>query len=148
PMTVDQESVTRLLQAWSAGDKEALSKVIELLYKELKELANYQLNAQGKYQYYSPRSKHLHTLSPTILVHETYLKLIGNQPDISWKSRQQFLAIIGHIMRQVTIDYIRRRLARKRDSKTDLIDLIGNKDFFGEKKVLDILAVDEALRKL
>lgn len=95
--------VTQLLVEWASGDKRALGELMPLVYGELRRLAERQLRGE--------RSNH--TLQPTALVHEAYLRLI-NQKDVSWQSRAQFIGLASQLMRRILIDHARARRASKR----------------------------------
>jgi RNA polymerase sigma factor (TIGR02999 family) len=95
--------VTQLLVKWASGDKRALGELMPLVYGELRRLAERQLRGE--------RSNH--TLQPTALVHEAYLRLI-DQKDASWQSRAQFIGLASQLMRRILIDHARARLASKR----------------------------------
>ena len=95
--------ITLILQEFSAGDKSALDQLMPLVYAELRKLASKHLHME--------RSGH--TLQPTALVHEAYVKLMGpDQPD--YRSRAHFLSVAAHLMRQILIDHARARNAEKR----------------------------------
>ena len=97
-----QGDVTQLLQAVSAGDSQALDRLVPLVYEELRSLAKRELY----------REQQGHTLHATALVHEAYLKLAGSRMPAS--DRAHFLAIAARAMRQVLVDHARRRKAVKR----------------------------------
>ena len=99
-MTAD---VTRLLDAWRAGDAEALQRLVPLVYDELKAVARRQLRFAGRDG----------TLDTTALVHEAYLKLVGGA-GASLQGREHFFAVAASAMRQVLVDHARRRAATKR----------------------------------
>jgi RNA polymerase sigma factor (TIGR02999 family) len=90
--------ITELLRAWSAGDQSAVEQIIELTYPELRRIARMQLS----------RERPGHSLQPTALVNEAYLRLV-NASEVQWKDRAHFLAIGARIMRRILIDYARRR---------------------------------------
>jgi RNA polymerase sigma factor (TIGR02999 family) len=127
--------VTELLQHWKQGDKQALQALIPVVYKELKRLAHYHLQAE----------RADHTLQSTALVHEVYLRLLGNQPP-GLQNRAHFIAVASRLMRQILVDYARTRQAQKRDG--------GCKIVFEELAALpvtadaDLLALDSALDEL
>ena len=128
--------VTALLAAWSAGDREALAKLIPLVYGDLRS------RAEGLLR----RERSGHTLQPTALVNEAYLKLV-DQTQVPWQNRAHFLAVAARAMRQVLVDYARRRRAGKRGAGETLV-------VFDEAKAattprnLDLLALDQALDRL
>src|SRR5712692_9491586 len=95
--------VTRLLAAWSGGDADAFEKLIPLVYDELHRLA----------ERYLARERAGHTLQPTAVVHEAYLKLL-DQKRVSWKNRGHFFAVAAQAMRRLLVDHARRRDAAQR----------------------------------
>src|ERR1700722_18299052 len=98
-----QEQITRLLKEWRAGDLAALDRGTPLIYDELYRVA----------QAYLRSERSGHTLVPTALVNEAYLRLIGkDQPE--WQSRKHFLGVAAHVMRQILVDHARRQRASKR----------------------------------
>jgi RNA polymerase sigma factor (TIGR02999 family) len=96
-------TVTRLLHAWSAGDAAASEQLLALLYGDLKQRARGQLRGERRD----------HTLQPTALVHEAYLRLV-QQNDVTWQGRAQFLGLAAVMMRRVLVDHARGRGAGKR----------------------------------
>lgn len=96
--------VTRLLQQWQLGDREALGRVLPLVYDELRSIA----------RAYMSHERPGHTLSVTGLVHEAFLRLSGLTPE-TWRDRKHFYGIAARLMRQVLVDYARYHGARKRD---------------------------------
>ena len=102
-MTTRAETVTDLLQSWGRGDVSARDQLLPLVYRELKR------RAAG----YLRRERRSHTLQPTALVHEAYLRLAG-QKRVAWQNRAHFFGIAAQIMRRILIDHARERLAAKR----------------------------------
>jgi len=98
------DEVTELLRAWSAGDPAAGEQVVRLVYDELRRQA----------ARYLRRERRDHTLRPTALVHEAYVRLIG-QPGVSWQNRSQFFAVAAQMMRRVLVDHARARARAKRE---------------------------------
>jgi RNA polymerase sigma-70 factor, ECF subfamily len=127
--------VTGLLVAWSTGDEGARSRLIEAVYSELRRLA------RG----YLQRERPNHSLPPTALVHEAYLKLV-DQRRVHWQNRSQFFAIAAHLMRRILVDHARAHLAQKRGAggKVPLADC----DIGFEPLTVDIVALDLALQRL
>jgi len=127
--------VTRLLQSWSDGDPQAIAELVPLLYRELHALAVSHIRSERKD----------HTLQPTALVHEAYLRMVG-QTHIQSRSRAQFFAIASNLMRQILVHHARSHRAAKRGG--------GNKTVLGETAILvmqpgcDLIALDQALDKL
>jgi RNA polymerase sigma factor (TIGR02999 family) len=129
-------SVTELLAQASAGDDAALAEVFPRVYQELRRLARRQLS----------RDPHAHTLSPTGLVHEAYLRLI-DQSRAQWKGRAHFLAIASTAMRRILIDRVRSFRTLKRGGLELRLD-IESVDIAGEERTGLLLALDEALDRL
>jgi RNA polymerase sigma factor (TIGR02999 family) len=128
--------VTQLLQGWRAGDRQALDALLPLVYKELRRLAHFQLQAERRD----------HTLQSAALVHEAYLRLIGlDSPQ--WESRTHFFAIAGQLMRQILVDYARRHTAAKRGGGICKLSMDGDLVPSRQKDV-DIVALDDALKAL
>jgi RNA polymerase sigma factor (TIGR02999 family) len=128
-------ALTDLLVAWSAGDETARSRLIDAVYHELRGLA------RG----YLRRERTDHSLSPTALVHEAYLKLI-DQRQVRWQNRAHFFAIAAHVMRRILVDHARARGAAKRDGgeRVALQDVQAVMD----PPEVDVLDLDAALDKL
>src|SRR5260370_21099055 len=97
-----QHEVTRLLHEWANGTQSALDALAPLVYAELRRLAGGYLRNEAPG----------HTLQPTALVHEAFLRLVGNAPDC--ENRSQFYGVAAHLMRQILIDHARARQAVKR----------------------------------
>jgi len=97
------EEITRLLQSWGDGDAEAFEKLMPLVYDELRKLAAGHLRSE----------RDDHTLDPTGLVHEAYLRMV-DRPTGNWQSRRQFYAVASQVIRRVLIDHARARLRDKR----------------------------------
>jgi len=104
---VPSQPVSELLVRWRAGDREALEKLVPLVYKELREIAHYHLQ----------RERPGHTLQSAALVHEAYLRLADQKP-FEADNRAHFLAVASRLMRQILVDYARSHAAAKRG--TDL----------------------------
>jgi RNA polymerase sigma factor (TIGR02999 family) len=128
--------VTRLLEAAEAGDPEALDRLVPLIYEDLRRVAHRQLDREGGG----------HTLQTTALIHEAYLKLAGSG-SVSAASRAHFLAIAARAMRQVLVDYARRRKAAKRGRGVISVTL-GDEPQPADTSAEDLLALDEALEQL
>ncbi len=130
------QTVTLLLQQWSAGDPEALDRLLPLVYASLKSLA----------AAYWRRERAGHTLQPTAVVHEAFLRLVGQQR-VPWASRTQFLAIAARMMRRVLTDHARRRGADKRGAAPVRLELDEALDLADERS-LDLVALADALTGL
>ncbi|MGD8494910.1 MAG: ECF-type sigma factor [Gemmatimonadales bacterium] len=134
-MAKSRGDVTRLLAAVEAGDSGALERLLPLVYDELRHLAEIQLR----------RERAGHTLQPTALVHEAYMKLAGG--DLSISDRAHFLAIAARAMRQALVDHARRRDRAKRGGGLRPVTLTGGS--WSETLDLDeLLALDAALEEL
>jgi RNA polymerase sigma factor (TIGR02999 family) len=129
--------VTVFLKAWSGGDREAADRLMKLVYGELRRLAASYLRHQ--------RSDH--TLQPTALVHEAYLKLI-DVSQIDWQDRAHFFAVAAQTMRHILVDHARAVAADKRGGGAQKIALDDAVSFSNEQQDIDLLALDEALQKL
>src|SRR5215468_1185250 len=103
-MQRDSSQVTRLLQDWRNGRKDALEELAPLIHRELHRLASSYMRGQ-------PAD---HPLQPTALVNEAYIRLLGHEPP-DWQNRAHFLATSASIMRQILVDFARRKRAAKRD---------------------------------
>ena len=130
------QEVTALLKEWAAGDRAALERLMPIVYGELRRLAASQLRAERRE----------HTLQPTALVHEAYLRLVG-QRSVSWANRAHFFAIAAEMMRRVLVDHARKRRAAKRNPETVYLDL-GPSEIRGGDRPPDLLALDAALTRL
>src|SRR5438552_14488910 len=97
------ESITHILSEWSKGDQKALDKLMPLVYSELRRLAGNYLR----------RERPGHTLQPTALVNEAYLKLI-DQKSARWQNRAQFYGVAAQLMRRILVDHARHHQADKR----------------------------------
>jgi RNA polymerase sigma factor (TIGR02999 family) len=129
--------VTQLLANWSQGDQGALEQLMPLVYGELRRLASSYLR----------RERSNHTLQSTALVHEAFMRLVGQQ-DVQWRNRAHFYAIAAQMIRRILVDYARSQHAEKRGSgavKLALDDamavpLQAGMDLLGLNDALDLLA--------
>lgn len=128
--------VTQLLEKFEPGDRQAGEQLFADVYAELRTLA-----AQ-----YLHRERQSHTLQPTALVHEAYLKLLG-ETRVDWRCRAHLLAIASQAMRQILVDHARRHGAAKRGGDQHRIALDDNLVIESNRDV-DVLALDDALTKL
>jgi len=133
---VQEGTITQLIQKVSAGDDKAHARLWSLLYDELHQLAQVQMASE------SPG----HTLQPTALIHETYLRLFGGN-GFECENRKHFLAIASKVMRQIRVDAARRRKRLKRGGNANREKLENQVSSF-ESDSLDLLAIDEALERL
>ena len=140
-------SVTELLRLWGAGDSQASDSLVRVVYAELRRQARFALRREGD----------VHTLQPTALVHEAWLRL-GDQHDARWESRTQFFAIAAQTMRRVLLDHARARRATKRGGGAVQITLGGadeggaahgaRADDDSSLDAVDVIALDDALARL
>lgn len=138
-------AVTGLLQAWGAGDDSALDALFPIVYGELRQRAGRVLGREGAG----------HTLQPTALVHEAYLRLV-DQKRVQWEGRTQFFAIAARVMRRVLVDHARARLAGKRGAGARHVTLIdarvdveaASAAMVTGDDAVDLLALDDALERL
>ena len=130
------EEITELLQAWSSGDQAAFDQLASIVYLELRRLA----------RHYMARERPDHTLQPTALVHEAYMRL-ANFRTMHWKNRIQFFAISSQVMRRVLVDFARSRERRKRGGSSRRLSLeeCGS---LGTEHDASLLALDDALNTL
>jgi len=135
-ISMEEQPVTILLRQFSAGDKQALDRLMPVVYAELQRLAASHL-----------RNERLgHTLQPTALVHELYARLVKqDQPD--YQSRCHFMGVAAQVMRQVLIDHARTRNAAKRGSGEVKISIEDSADIPVDRPSM-LLAVDDALHEL
>jgi len=129
------ESATQLLARWRHGDQDALQALIPLVYKELRSAAHRCLRNE----------RPGHTLQSTELVHEAYLRLVGDEA-LPAKNRAHFVALASKLMRQILVDYARRRSAAKRgpDYKVELDESF----HLPARQNVDIMELDRALKRL
>ncbi|HZQ24873.1 MAG TPA: sigma-70 family RNA polymerase sigma factor [Terriglobales bacterium] len=133
--SADSENLTQLLIDVGKGNDAALNQILPQIYQELRRLA-------GSYM---SRERSDHTLQPTALVHEAYLRLI-DQRRVDWKNRAQFLGMAANMMRRVLVNHARDRAAEKRGGGAPRVTLSIAEGL--EQPELDIMAVDQALEKL
>jgi RNA polymerase sigma factor (TIGR02999 family) len=130
--------ITQLLQGWRSGDRRSLDALLPIVYNELRRLAHYQLRQE----------RPDHTLQSAALVHEAYVRLVGLNPP-QWESRSHFFAIAAQQMRQILVDYARRRRAEKRGGGEETVSLEDTSELSSKKtRDLDVVALDDALNAL
>lgn len=130
------QPVSQLLAKWRAGDEESLRRLIPAVYNELHRLAHYHLR----------KERPGHTLQTTALVHEAYLCLMTQPPPLQFENRAHFFAICAHLMRQILVQYARRRNATKRGGGYKLtLDVAAA---LPQDRSLDLIALDDALNEL
>jgi RNA polymerase sigma-70 factor (ECF subfamily) len=128
--------ITKQLQALRSGDRQAESLLAELVYDDL----------HARAQQYMRRERTDHTLQPTALVHETFLKLLRHQ-NIEWQSRAHFLAVASVVMRRILVDHARSRRAAKRSGAKQEVDL-DERHAAWHPHLDRLLALDQALARL
>ena len=135
---VDQRSdpdVTALLRAWSEGDLDAREQLIPLVYEELRRRA----------AAFMRRERQTHTLQPTALVHEAYLRLVQQRAE--WRNRAQFLAVAAEIMRRILVDRARAHGTAKRSGRWSRVTLDADLAV-AQPRGVDVLDLDAALSEL
>ena len=130
-----RDDVTGLLIRWSEGDAEALDRLLPIVYSELRSIADHYLR----------KERPGHTLQPTALVHEAYLRIVKTQ-GLEWQNREQFFGIAANLMRQILVDHARTARAQKRGGNFIKTPLDERSDP-GVQLDSDILLLDEALTK-
>ncbi|HVF55616.1 MAG TPA: sigma-70 family RNA polymerase sigma factor [Pyrinomonadaceae bacterium] len=131
-----QHEVTRILQDWSGGDQKAAARLMPLVYDELRRQARILL----------ARERGGHTLQPTALVNEAYLRLV-DQTRVNWQNRAHFYSIAASMMRRVLIDHARAHTAEKRGGSAIRLSL-DDVQLPVEQRAASLVALDEALEKL
>ncbi len=127
--------LTDLLQRWNHGDSEAFRQLIPLVHDELRRVAQHLMRSE------QPG----HTLQPTALVNEAYLRIAGLD-SVEWQSRNHFLGVAAHLMRQVTIQHARRRCAQKRGGHLQKVD--AEEEELSWERANELVALEEALLEL
>jgi len=135
-MSAPAGEVTQFLADLQDGRPDAASKLLPLVYEELRRLAGQQMRQE----------RADHTLQATALVHEAYLRLV-NHPDRSWQSRAHFISVAAQVMRRILIDYARGRRAAKRGHEPHKVSL-EEPLLFSEEQSEDLLALNAALERL
>jgi RNA polymerase sigma factor (TIGR02999 family) len=128
-------AVTRLLLAWGGGDQTAFEQLIPIVHDELRRLARRQMRNE----------RPGHTLQPTALVHEAYLRLVDVR-NIPWKDRSHFFAIAARSMRQILVEFARSRRFQKRGGGAEILVL--DAELAGLERGKDLVALDDALQLL
>ena len=126
--------VTAILQDWREGNAEALPRLLDAVYAELRRLA----------RHYLSQERAGHTLQPTALVHEAYMKLVDQR--VSWQNRAHFFAVAAQAMRRVLVDHARGHLAQKRGGAQERVTLSAAEGLAAPE--VDLIALDSALEKL
>ena len=132
----DPRTVTRLLRAWSDGDRAALDVLVPSVEQELRRLA----------RIYMQRERKDHTLQPTAVVNEVFLRLF-DAAEIRWQDRAHFFGISARLIRRVLVDHARSRGYQKRGGDRQRVTLDG-RDVAARESTVDLLVLDEALTAL
>ena len=135
-MSEETSDVTQMLLAWSAGKTGAQDSLFQVVYDELKRIAR---------QYLS-REREGHTLQPTALVHEAYLRMV-DQTRVSWQNRAQFYGVAATMMRRILVNHARGLATEKRGGAAQRLSL-DEANFSPTENATDLLALDEALKRL
>ncbi len=131
----NQREITQLLDAWSAGERQALDRLMPLVMGDLRVLA----------RAYMARESPGHTLEPTGLVHEAYLKIAGRR-DAGLHSRVQFFSVLASTMRRILVDHARRKKAERHGGGIPMVPLDEARDV--PSAAVDLVALDDALKGL
>ena len=135
PQQPNPGEVTQLLKAMQAGDSAAAADLLPLVYGELHRLASAAMR----------RERPDHTLQPTALINEAYLRLMGK--DIDWNDRAHFIGVAAHVMRQVLVDYARAHRAQRRAGGFHRVEMDDDLAIAPER-IDEVVAIDEALTRL
>lgn len=135
--SMQESPITQVLKDLRNGGEDSVNQLLPLVYDELRRLANSYLS----------RERANHTLQPTALVHEAYLKLLGHS-EIDWQDRAHFFGICARLMRQILIDHARGKNRQKRGSEFATQIVFGDGISFPAASPIDVIAVDEALARL
>ena len=130
------KGITQLLLKWSGGDSSAREELMPLVYDELRRLA----------AKYLRRERVNHTLQPTALVNEAYLRLIDQQK-VRWQNRAQFFGLAARLMRNILVDHARNHQAAKRGGQHYSVSL-SRADRVSDKPEIDLVALHESLERL
>jgi RNA polymerase sigma factor (TIGR02999 family) len=128
--------VTALLGDWSRGNRTALNQLLPLVYAELRRVAARQLR----------KERADHTLQPTALVNEAYIRLV-DQRQVDWQNRAHFFGVAAQIMRRILVDHARRHLASKRGEGMPRVSIDEAKNVVASNEI-PILALDQVLDRL
>jgi RNA polymerase sigma factor (TIGR02999 family) len=131
------QEITRMLQAWSGGNREALDQLLPLVYAELHRQA----------ARYLRRERPNHTLQTSALINEAYLQLI-DQRAVNWQNRAHFFAIAAQAMRRILVNYAKARHREKRGGAREVLPLEAAALVSSAKRGLDLVALDEAFTRL
>ena len=133
--TASRNDITGWLQAWSRGDETALDRLTPVVYAELRQRARRLMG----------RERAGHSLQPTALIHEAYLRLVGSAP-VDWRDRGHFYALSARLMRQILVDHARSRGRRKRGAGA--MPITFDETVIGPRETPDLVRLDDALHAL
>jgi RNA polymerase sigma factor (TIGR02999 family) len=136
-MQSQKGEITELLDQWSHGDRRALDALMPLVHVELHRLARRYLAREGPG----------HTLQPTALIHEAYLRLVRER-DMRWQSRAHFVAVAARLMRMILVDHCRRKRQAKRGGSATRITFSEGLAVTTPGDREELIALDQALQKL
>ena len=128
--------ITQLLAHWRAGDQAALAQLMPIVYQELRRIADSYLR----------RERSGHTLQPTALIHEAYMRLV-DQSLPQWQNRAHFFGVAAQLMRQILVEHARAQLTQKRGAGAHKVELDEALNYAPDK-ASELLALDDALRTL
>ncbi len=135
-MQTPPSDVTQLLRKWNEGDRAALDQLMPVVYRELRKLANSYLRDE----------RPDHTLQPTALINEAYLRLV-KQDFPEWQSRKHFYGVAAQLMRQILVEHARTRAAAKRGAGAHKLSF-DEAPVFSQEQAADLVALDDALTAL
>jgi RNA polymerase sigma factor (TIGR02999 family) len=138
PALPSYPEVTRLLEAVSGGDRKAAAELLPVVYEELRKLARVRMNSE----------RPEHTLDPTALVHEAYMRLVGGRDRPNWDGRGHFFASAAEAMRRILVERARARAAQKRGGDRHREELGDEPALPAGGEFKDVIGVDELLKKL
>lgn len=136
PGAMDRKRVTEILQAWNRGEEDAVNDLIPLVTDELHQIA----------AVFMRQERVSHTLQPTALINECYLRLLDRQ-HVTWNDRSHFFAFVARAMRRILVDHARARQAEKRGGGLSPVTIEANLLGAGPRQI-DLIAVDDALNRL
>ncbi len=136
-MSTNNGDITQMLVELTDGNQDVVNEILPHIYSELRRLAGSYLR----------RERSDHTLQPTALVHEAYMKLI-DQRNVKWQNRAHFFGIAAQVMRRILMDHARKHLANKRGGDADILPLEEEILVVSHDKSAELIALDEALEQL
>lgn len=134
---MEDHEVTELLTRWGEGDKAVLDRLLPIVYAELHRMAARYLRGE----------RIDHTLQPTALINEAYLRLV-NSNGITWENRAHFFGIAARVMRRILVDHARQHQAGKRGGEFEKVPIDAANEPASKKEDIDLVALDAALTRL